>query len=229
MPTYVTLSEAASYLGVSKATLRNWDKSGKLRAVRHPVNRYRVYALSHLQDIQAQLPLEIFEVTEQSAPAMDVRATKTLITRLHTVLRDYDSHSNIIERFDELTKLLFLKLFTEEHSSASDSLTPKPQESDKDYAARIRNDYADAARQNAHIIPATFARLRANDAAVRECASALAQVSFKGVGFDVKGLAYEEVIKNTFDKNDNQQFFTPPPIVKFMVEMISDDLEGCDM
>ena len=51
MSTFVTLAEAASYLGVSKATLRNWDKAGKLRAVRHPINKYRVYALNDLQQI----------------------------------------------------------------------------------------------------------------------------------------------------------------------------------
>ena len=229
MPTYVTLNEAASYLGVSKATLRNWDKSGKLRAVRHPVNRYRVYALSHLREIQSQLPLEILEVTEPTAPRMDVRATRTLIGRLHNILRDNDTHSNIIERFDELTKLLFFKIFTEEHS-ASDALVRQVQEADAAYAIRIRTGYEAAAKEHGHVIPETFARMYANDAAVCECATALAQVSFKGVGFDVKGLAYEEVIKNTFDKNDNQQFFTPPTIVKFMVEMMFHDLKGdiCD-
>ena len=73
--TFVTLNEAASYLGVSKATLRNWDKSGKLRAVRHPVNGYRVYALPHLQAIQSQLSLEIFPAPEPTLQTMDVRAT----------------------------------------------------------------------------------------------------------------------------------------------------------
>ncbi len=230
MPTYVTLNEAASYLGVSKATLRNWDKSGKLRAVRHPLNQYRVYALSHLQDLQSQLPLDILQLPEPNAPALDVRATRTLIARLHNILRDHDSHSNIIERFDELTKLLFLKLFTEEHSATNDALARKSQESDSSYATRIRTGYAEAAEKHAHIIPGTFASLRTTDAAICESASALAQVFFKGVGFDVKGLAYEEVIKNTFDKNDNQQFFTPPPIVKFMVEMMYQHLKGdiCD-
>ena len=57
MSKYVTLAEASSYLGVSKATLRNWDKAGKLRAVRDPMNQYRVYALSELQQIQSRLPL----------------------------------------------------------------------------------------------------------------------------------------------------------------------------
>jgi len=230
MSAYVTLNEAASYLGVSKATLRNWDKSGKLHAVRHPVNHYRVYALSHLQEFQSQLPLGIIEAVEQSAPVMDVRATRSLVARLHNILRDNDSHSNIIERFDELTKLLFFKLFIEGQSSTDDALTRKPREEDKSYADRIRMGYANAAQMHSHIIPDSFARLQANDPSVCECATALAQVSFKNVGFDVKGLAYEEVIKNTYDKNDNQQFFTPPPIVKFMIEIMSQDLKGdiCD-
>lgn len=40
---YLTVSEAAEYLGVSAATLRNWDRAGKVRAIRHPVNAYRLY------------------------------------------------------------------------------------------------------------------------------------------------------------------------------------------
>lgn len=227
--TFVTLNEAAGYLGVSKATLRNWDRSGKLRAVRHPVNGYRVYALPHLQAIQSQLPLEIFPAPEPTLDTMDVRATRTLISRLHNTLRDHDSHSNIVERFDELTKLLFYKLFSEEHGSG-DELARQPQEGDESYARRIRTGYAQAAKEHVEIIPESFSTLNAKETAICECASSLAQVSFRGVAFDVKGLAYEEVIKNTFDKNDNQQFFTPPSIVKFIVEMMAKDLKGdiCD-
>ena len=43
MPTLITLTEAATFLGVSKATLRNWDNDGKLVAVRNPINGYRQY------------------------------------------------------------------------------------------------------------------------------------------------------------------------------------------
>lgn len=35
---YLTVSEAADALGVSASTLRNWDRSGKLKATRHPIN-----------------------------------------------------------------------------------------------------------------------------------------------------------------------------------------------
>ncbi len=39
----ISIKEAASLLGVTALTLRNWDKSGKLKPLRHPLNNYRVY------------------------------------------------------------------------------------------------------------------------------------------------------------------------------------------
>jgi len=40
---YLRISEAAEYLGVSPNTLRNWVNAGKIAAVRHPVNDYRLF------------------------------------------------------------------------------------------------------------------------------------------------------------------------------------------
>lgn len=48
---YFSIKEAANILGVSPLTLRNWDKSGKFHAQRHPMNNYRVYKLSALEGI----------------------------------------------------------------------------------------------------------------------------------------------------------------------------------
>ena len=39
----ITVKAAAEVLGVSPATLRNWDKKGKLKALRNPINNYRIY------------------------------------------------------------------------------------------------------------------------------------------------------------------------------------------
>lgn len=49
--TYFSIKEAAEILGVSALTLRNWDRSGKFKAQRHPMNNYRVYRSSSLQRI----------------------------------------------------------------------------------------------------------------------------------------------------------------------------------
>lgn len=51
MNKYITIKNASAILGVSKITLRNWDKSGKLKAHRHPFNNYRVYKLEDIDKI----------------------------------------------------------------------------------------------------------------------------------------------------------------------------------
>ena len=39
----ISIKKASDLLGVTPLTLRNWDKKGKLTALRHPINNYRVY------------------------------------------------------------------------------------------------------------------------------------------------------------------------------------------
>lgn len=51
MNTYITIKDAARILGMSKLTLRNWDKSGKLKALRHPFNNYRVYKMEDIEKV----------------------------------------------------------------------------------------------------------------------------------------------------------------------------------
>ena len=47
----LSVKEAAAMLGVTPLTLRNWDKNGKLQAMRHPLNNYRVYKLVDIENI----------------------------------------------------------------------------------------------------------------------------------------------------------------------------------
>ena len=46
---YLTIKGAANFLGVSPSTLRNWDRSGKLKTHRNPLNGYRLYKKAELQ------------------------------------------------------------------------------------------------------------------------------------------------------------------------------------
>lgn len=55
MQKYLTIHEAAKILHVTPLTLRNWDKNGKLRAYRHPVNNYRVYRIDQIELFLRQL------------------------------------------------------------------------------------------------------------------------------------------------------------------------------
>ncbi len=48
---YFQITEAAEYLGVSRNTLRNWGVAGKIKEYRHPVNNYRLYKLTDLEEL----------------------------------------------------------------------------------------------------------------------------------------------------------------------------------
>src|SRR3954463_6531017 len=66
---YLTVGEAADFLGVSPWTLRNWDRAGRLKAVRHPKNGYRIY---RQQDLEAVLdPGDVFAPTGKMRNRID--------------------------------------------------------------------------------------------------------------------------------------------------------------
>lgn len=46
---FMTIKEAAEFLGVTPLTLRNWDKNGKLPTTRHPMSNYRIYKTEDLE------------------------------------------------------------------------------------------------------------------------------------------------------------------------------------
>jgi len=46
---YYTIKETAQIFGVTPLTLRNWDKSGKFRALRNPINNYRLYRADQIE------------------------------------------------------------------------------------------------------------------------------------------------------------------------------------
>ncbi|MFV1969068.1 MAG: helix-turn-helix domain-containing protein [Pirellulaceae bacterium] len=48
---YLLIAEAAEFLGVSRNTLRNWGREGKIVEHRHPINNYRLYKQSDLEEL----------------------------------------------------------------------------------------------------------------------------------------------------------------------------------
>ena len=46
---YLLIREAASCLGVSEATLRNWHRAGKIAARVNPINGYRLFKRADLE------------------------------------------------------------------------------------------------------------------------------------------------------------------------------------
>lgn len=163
-----------------------------------------------------------------------------LVRALHRAIRDTDGTSSLMERFDELTKVLYCKVCDERGGSHGErgaregdgalAFAADGALSDAERAIAIRRSFARVTAERAPLFPERFATLRLSDTALARLAALLAPVTLSGREEDLKGLAYEELIRDAFDKGDNQQFFTPRPIVDFMVAMVDDRLSGtvCD-
>lgn len=56
---YVRVQEAATLLGVSANTIRNWGADGKLPEYRHPVNNHRLFRRADLELIMEKLEASV--------------------------------------------------------------------------------------------------------------------------------------------------------------------------
>jgi len=52
---YMTIKEAAAFLGVTPNTLRNWGAARKITEYRHPINNYRLYKPKDLERLLAEV------------------------------------------------------------------------------------------------------------------------------------------------------------------------------
>ena len=52
---YLTVNEVAKIIGVSPLTVRNWDQKGRLVAYRNPLNNYRLYKISDVENLLKEI------------------------------------------------------------------------------------------------------------------------------------------------------------------------------
>ena len=175
--------------------------------------------------------------TAAVSTASDVPAApsdlRPLVRALNRILRDCEGNSSLVERFDEITKIIYCKTLDERDSRlgiAEGAFIIRRSDTERSIATRVREKFQSLVENCPDLFPQRFSQFRMGDAAISELAKELAEHKLAQVSEDLKGLLYEEIIRNTFDKGENQQFFTPRPIVEFMVRMIGPSLTGtiCD-
>jgi type I restriction enzyme M protein len=241
---YITIKEAADLLGVTPTTLRNWDRSGKLTAQRDPMNRYRLYSVEDvsklLQEKSAaylvdtiitpstatvsQLPLFFMSPTPPSTgTTLDTRALRLLIRQMSRAFRD-SMGGGLLERFEEISKLLYCKLYDERVARASSDYKSNfyrhPDESLDETYLRITKLYQNAINLLPDVFTNGYLGLSEDKKAVGRIVEILQDINLSDTPADVKGTVYEELVRNTFEKSENQQFFTPRTVVNFMVQFI---------
>jgi MerR family transcriptional regulator, copper efflux regulator len=48
---YMSIKQAAEFLGVTANTLRNWERASKVKVCRNPLNHYRLYDREDLEQL----------------------------------------------------------------------------------------------------------------------------------------------------------------------------------
>lgn len=251
-PEYLTIKDAAELLGVTPTTLRNWDKSKKLVAHRNPVNGYRLYAVEDVTKIlrdkgendQAYRPnvlsnqtdAQIFlfpDLFSQSESKQDTRTLRLLVRQMSKAFRD-SMGGGLLERFEEISKVLYCKLYDERQCKTNDNYTKQFYFSfdtpvNETYQ-RIATLYEKAVSLLPNIFTNSQRKLSSDQKAIVRIVELLHPVSLSNIPADIKGTVYEELVRNTFEKSDNQQFFTPRQVAEFMVRFTNPQLDQtlCD-
>ena len=228
MSKHYTIDEAASYIGITKQTLRNWEKSGKIDCVREPQSNYRLFPEEELNRVRPTTKPKKIKQTSPPKKRNDIRLktdsdVKRFISKAHRIIRDNDGRSSIIERFDELTKLIIVYL------SLEDGLNTELRKIDE-FAHEIKLKYKIILESQLIKVPTGFEKIVINDSCIYKVFEHLNSYIVERDSGDIKGLIYEEMLKDIFEKGENQQFFTPNTIVEFMADVISSLKTGsiCD-
>ncbi|HLY56072.1 MAG TPA: N-6 DNA methylase [Stellaceae bacterium] len=150
----------------------------------------------------------------------DVTTFKGILKACHNEIRNNDG-SDPTEAFDELSKVMFCKLYEE-------------KERPKDNRFRL-SVFDEAAKLNVNVVKQIFAdakkappyrdlmapddEINLQDRTVRSIVKLFESYDLGLTAFDVKGEAYEYFLSDTFTGGLGE-FFTPRNVVEFMVEAV---------
>ena len=173
------------------------------------------------------------EKIKNTLRAFNRKEFQDLLFDCHSILRDV--HKMEPGRaFDTISKILFVKMFVERsglHGTftvdfldrrASTRLPTDPSVHDGLFERTKRHYRADD-------LFAAADRLEISEATFRRIVQKLERFDLSKTGDDIKGLAFERFLGTTF-RGELGQFFTPRPIVDFMIDLL-DPREGeliCD-
>jgi DNA repair protein RadD len=99
-PDYLTVQDAAAYIGVSAQTLRRWDLSGKLKPIRHPASGYRFYKRSDLEPFRLEYRRAALMLT-QSTTHLFERALANIEENARLREPQRDAHRAVREHFSK--------------------------------------------------------------------------------------------------------------------------------
>jgi type I restriction enzyme M protein len=129
---------------------------------------------------------------------------------------------NPAEAFDEMSKLMFCKIWDERFITKKGNdykFQIGTHETLKEITQRIRGIYSRAQKME----PGVFTeKIKAEDPIIYSVVELLQGISLARTELDIKGEAFEHFLGGVF-RQAMGQYFTPRPIVKFMVDILEPD------
>jgi type I restriction enzyme M protein len=168
----------------------------------------------------------------ESLRVFDRDEFQKLLVACHNVLRDAQAMGPI-QAFDTISKVLFIKLYIERsgnHGTFTTKFLDDRERTRVEGEQPVHESLFDLTRE-AYAADDLFDdnELGISAATFRELVAKLERFNLSQTGEDVKGIAFEQFLGRTF-RGELGQFFTPRPVVNFMVEAL-DPREGelvCD-
>ena len=165
--------------------------------------------------------------------AFNRKEFQDLLFDCHSILRDV--HKMEPGRaFDTISKILFVKMFVERsglHGTFTVDYLDRRASTHLPTDPSVHDGLFDQTKQyyRADELFAEADRLEISEATFRRIVQKLERFDLSKTGDDIKGLAFERFLGTTF-RGELGQFFTPRPIVDFMIDLL-DPREGeliCD-
>lgn len=168
----------------------------------------------------------------ESLRVFDRDEFQKLLVACHNLLRDAHTMSPD-QAFDTISKVLFIKLHIERsgnHGTFTTSFLDDRERTRVEGEKPVHESLFDLTKK-AYSADDLFddKELGISDATFRDLVNRLERFNLSQTGEDVKGIAFEQFLGRTF-RGELGQFFTPRPVVNFMVEAL-DPREGeliCD-
>lgn len=171
------------------------------------------------KNIQEVLRLE---ATKELFTIDDVSTFKDLLKKCHNIIRNNEGYDPI-QAFDELSKILFAKMYEEQYNKSSNRFTSEIYEKTlKELNVNIvQQQFSEIQKVKGFrdLFPENTT-IKLKDRTIKDIVSIFESYDLTLTNFDVKGEAFEYFLGDTFTGGLGE-YFTPRNVVEFIVEAIS--------
>ena len=162
------------------------------------------------------------EATKELFTIDDVSTFKDLLKKCHNIIRNNEGYDPI-QAFDELSKILFAKMYEEQYNKTSNRFTSEIYEKTlKDLNVNIvQQQFSEIQKVKGFrdLFPENTI-IKIKDRTIKDIVVIFENYDLTLTNFDVKGEAFEYFLGDTFTGGLGE-YFTPRNVVEFIVEAIS--------